>query len=59
MRRGAATALHPRYVYQHGLWWKDSRVLEAAKAALAAEQAQPEPDKAFIAVLEKIVKGQP
>ncbi|MCE9587575.1 MAG: hypothetical protein K8R57_04600 [Verrucomicrobia bacterium] len=59
MRRGAATALHPRYVYQHGLWWKEPRVLEAAKAALAAEQAQPEPDKAFIAVLEKIVKGQP
>jgi len=59
MRRGAATALHPRYVYQHGLWWKELRVLEAAKAALAAEQAQPEPDKAFIAVLEKIVKGQP
>lgn len=57
-RSGAAEILHPRYVWQHGLWHKDPRVLEAAKAALATEQAQPQPDKAFVAVLEKIVKGQ-
>ena len=58
MRRNTAYTLHPRYVYQHGLWCKDPRVLEAAKAALAAEQAKPEPEKAFIAVLENIVKGR-
>lgn len=58
MRRSAAETLHPRYVYQHGLWHKDPRVLEAVKVALAAEQVQPQPDKTFVAMLEKIVKGQ-
>jgi hypothetical protein len=57
-RSGAATILHPRYVASHGLWHKDPRVLEAAKAALAAEQAKPQPDKTFVALLEKIAKGQ-
>jgi hypothetical protein len=57
-RSGSAQVLHPPYVWQHGLWHKDPRVLEAAKAALAAEQAQPQPDKAFMAVLEKIVNGR-
>ncbi len=57
-RSSTAQFLHPPYVWQHGLWHKDPRVLEAAKAALAAEQAQPQPDKAFMAVLEKIVKGR-
>jgi hypothetical protein len=50
--------LQPAYVASHGLWHKDPRVLEAVKAALAAEQAQPQPDKAFTTVLEKIIKGQ-
>jgi hypothetical protein len=58
-RSKAAVTLQQAYGASHGLWHKDPRVLEAVKAALAAEQAQPEPDKAFIAVLEKIVKGQP
>lgn len=57
-RLTAAQWLHPRYVWGHGRFHKDPRVLEAAKAALATEQAQPQPDKAFVAVLEKIVKGQ-
>ncbi len=57
-RSGAAGILHQRYVAGHGLWHNDPRVLEAAKAALATEQAQPQPDKTFVAVLEKIVKGQ-
>jgi HEAT repeat protein len=57
-RSSTAQFLHPPYVWQHGLWHKDPRVLEAAKAALAAEQAQPQPDKAFMAPLEKIVKGR-
>ncbi|MCE9587576.1 MAG: hypothetical protein K8R57_04605 [Verrucomicrobia bacterium] len=57
-RSGVAEIIQQRYSYPHGLWHNDPRVLEAAKAALAAEQAQPEPDKALIAVLEKIIKGQ-
>jgi HEAT repeat protein len=57
-RTGTAALLHPPYVWQHGLWHKDPRVLEAAKAALAAEEAQPEPNKEFMAPLQKIIKGQ-
>jgi len=50
--------LQQAYGASHGLWFKDPRVLEAVKAALAAEQAKPQPDKAFTTVLEKIIKGQ-
>lgn len=57
-RSNAAVILQQAYVASHGLWHKDPRVLEAAKATLAAEQAQPQPDQAFVAILEKIVKGQ-
>jgi hypothetical protein len=57
-RSRAAVTLQQAYVASHGLWHKDQRVLEAVKAALAAEQAQPQPDKAFTTVLEKIIKGQ-
>jgi hypothetical protein len=57
-RAHAAGILHPRYVWNHGLWHKDPRVLEAAKTAMGDEQAQPQPDEACLAVLEKIVKSQ-
>ena len=57
-RSNAAVTLQQAYGASHGLWHKDPRVLEAVKAALAAEQAQPQPDKAFTTVLEKIIKGQ-
>lgn len=58
-RAQAAGILHPRYIYGHGLWHKDPRVVEAAKAALADERAQPEPAKQSVAILEKIVGGRP
>ncbi|MFM8635768.1 MAG: hypothetical protein ACKOEX_13335 [Planctomycetia bacterium] len=58
-RGSVAGILQPAYAYGHGLWHNEPRVLEAAKTALAAEQAQPQPDKAVVAALEKIVKGQP
>jgi hypothetical protein len=40
------------------MWHKDPRVVEAAKAALADEQAPLEPAKQSVAVLKKIVVGQ-
>ncbi len=58
-RMYAAYTLHRHYYHAHGLWANDPRVLAAAKAALAAEQAKPQPDKAFVAALEKIVNRLP
>lgn len=55
IRGRVAGLLHPAYIHGHGLWHNDPRVLEAAKNALAAEQAQPQPEKAVVGILEKLV----
>ena len=57
-RPGIALQLKSPYLWQHGLWFKNPRVLEAAKTALAAEQAQSQPNKACVDTLEDIIKGR-
>jgi len=55
-RLRAAWELHPRYVWGHGLWNNDPRVLEAVKAAADKEKAQPKPDAKLLEVFHKIIK---
>lgn len=57
-RPGIALQLKNPYLWQHGLWFKDPRVLEAAKTALAAEQAEAEPNKDCVDNLEDMIKGR-
>lgn len=58
LRLTVVTILHARYVWQHGLWNNDPRVLAAATAALAAERAEAQPDQRVVALLEKILNRQ-
>ncbi|MBM3880820.1 MAG: hypothetical protein FJ387_14070 [Verrucomicrobia bacterium] len=55
-RSSAAAILQPRYVWGHGLWNNDPRVLEAVKAAADKEKAQPKPDAKLLEVFHKIIK---
>lgn len=62
-RAGSAAILANGFCAKHGLWSEDPRVREAAAAAAADERAQPEPDSALLAPLDKILEheltGQP
>lgn len=58
-RAGSAAILANGFCAKHGLWFEDPRVREAAVVAAADERAQPQPDPALLAPLDKILAHAP